>query len=113
MFEETIFPRFGLPRMVISDGGTHFIDKNFHKYLSKHGIHHNIATPYYPVTSDQAETSNKQIKNILQKTGNEIGLHGRIDNPMHYGLIEQPIKHHLECHHINWSMRRPAIYLLS
>ena len=33
MFEETIFLRFGVPRMVISDGGTHFIDKSFHKYL--------------------------------------------------------------------------------
>ena len=30
MFEEIIFPRFGVPRMVISDGGTHFTDKNFH-----------------------------------------------------------------------------------
>jgi len=25
MFEEIIFPRFGILRMVISDGGTHFI----------------------------------------------------------------------------------------
>jgi hypothetical protein len=65
MFEEVIFPRFGVPRMVISDGGTHFIDKNFHKYLAKHGINHNVATPYHPQTSDQAKTSNKQIKNIL------------------------------------------------
>ena len=65
MFEETIFPGFGVPRMVISDGGTHFIDKKFRKYLSKHGIHHNIATPYHPQTSGQAKTSNKQIKNIM------------------------------------------------
>jgi hypothetical protein len=35
MFEETIFPR--VPRMVISDGGTHFTNKNFHAYLKKHG----------------------------------------------------------------------------
>ena len=48
MFEETIFPRFGVPRMVISDGGTHFTDKNFHNYLSKHGICLNVATPYHP-----------------------------------------------------------------
>jgi hypothetical protein len=27
MFHEVIFPRFGTPRMVISDGGSHFIDK--------------------------------------------------------------------------------------
>jgi hypothetical protein len=48
MFEEVIFPRFGVPRIVISDGGTHFIDKNFHKYLTKHGFCHNVATPYHP-----------------------------------------------------------------
>jgi hypothetical protein len=53
MFEEVIFPRFGVPRMVISDGGTHFIDKNFRKYLAKHGIRHNVATPYHPQTSGQ------------------------------------------------------------
>jgi hypothetical protein len=29
IFEEIIFPRFGVPRMVISDGGTHFIDGAF------------------------------------------------------------------------------------
>ena len=73
MFEETIFSRFGVPRMVISDGGTHFTDKNFHNYLTKHGIHHNITTPHYPQTSGQAETSNKQIKNILQKMVNLMG----------------------------------------
>jgi len=31
--EMVIFPRFGTPRMVISDGGTHFTDKKFHLYL--------------------------------------------------------------------------------
>ena len=65
IFEETIFPIFGVPRMVISDGGTHFTDKNFHNYLLRHGIHHNITTPCHPQISGQAETSNKQIKNIL------------------------------------------------
>ena len=73
MFDETIFPRFGVPRMVISDGGTQYIDKNFHKYLSRHGICHNIVTPYHPQTSGHAETSNKQINNILQKMANEMG----------------------------------------
>jgi hypothetical protein len=47
MFEEIIFPRFDVLRMVINDGGSHFIDKSFQQYLSKHGIHHNVATPYH------------------------------------------------------------------
>jgi hypothetical protein len=29
MFSEIIFSHFGTPRMVISDGGSHFIDKTF------------------------------------------------------------------------------------
>jgi hypothetical protein len=48
MFEETIFLRFSMPRLVISDGGSHFIDKHFDKYLMNHGIQHNVATPYHP-----------------------------------------------------------------
>jgi len=73
MFEEIIFQRFRVPRIVISDRGSHFMDKRFEQYLSKHGIHHNVATPYHTQTSGQAETSNKQIKNILQKIVNEMG----------------------------------------
>ena len=38
MFEDIIFPRFGVPRIVISDGGSHFIHQNFEKYLANHGI---------------------------------------------------------------------------
>jgi transposase InsO family protein len=73
MFHEVIFPRFGTPRMVISDGGSHFIDKTFQNFLRELGAKHNIATPYHPQTSGQVETSNLQIKNILQKAVNEIG----------------------------------------
>ena len=59
--------------MVISDGGSHFIDKTFRNYLRELGTKHNIATPYHPQTNGQTKTSNKKIKNILQKTVNEMG----------------------------------------
>jgi transposase InsO family protein len=65
MFHEVIFPRFGTPRMVISDGGSHFIDETFRNFLKEIGSKHNIATPCHPQTSGQAEKSNKQIENIL------------------------------------------------
>ena len=73
MFQEIIFPRFGVPRVMISDGGSHFIDRTFRKCLSELGVDNRVATPYHPQTSGQAETSNKQIKNILQKTVNAMG----------------------------------------
>ena len=73
MFQETIFPRFGVPRVMISDGGSQFIDKTFKKCLGELGVDHRVTTPYHPQTSGQAETQNKQIKNILQKTVNAMG----------------------------------------
>jgi hypothetical protein len=73
MFYEVIFLRYGIPRVVISDGGSHFIDQTFRKALTEVRVDHRIATPYHPQTSGQAETSNKQIKNILQKIVSQMG----------------------------------------
>jgi transposase InsO family protein len=73
MFHEVIFPRYGVPRIVINDGGSHFIDRTLRKALTEVRVDHRIATPYHPQTSGQVETSNKQIKNILQKTMNQMG----------------------------------------
>ncbi|XP_024014049.1 uncharacterized protein LOC112088124 [Eutrema salsugineum] len=68
MFKTIIFPQFGVPRIVISDGGSHLINKVFEKLLRKHGVHHRVATPYHPQMSGQVEVSNRQIKEILEKT---------------------------------------------
>jgi hypothetical protein len=68
MIKSMIFPHFGTPRILISDGGTHFTGKNFKKCLSKLGIEHRISTAYHPQTKGQAETSNRQLKSILNKT---------------------------------------------
>ena len=64
---------FWSSKVVISNGVSHFIDRTFRKCLSELGVDHRVATPYHPQTSGQAETSNKQIKNILQKMVNAMG----------------------------------------
>ncbi|CAN6698180.1 unnamed protein product [Malus baccata var. baccata] len=63
-----IFPRFGIPRVILSDGGKHFINKQFATLLAKYGITYRVATPYHPQTSGQVEVSNREIKRILEKT---------------------------------------------
>ena len=47
MFHEIIFPRFGTPRMVISDGGSHFIDSAFRNFLKELETKQKIVTPYH------------------------------------------------------------------
>ena len=65
-----IFSRFGTPRAIISDGGTHFCNHQFKSLLKKYGVTHKVATPYHPQTSGQVEISNRAIKSILEKTVN-------------------------------------------
>ncbi|XP_038982173.1 uncharacterized protein LOC120110664 [Phoenix dactylifera] len=68
--KENILSRFGTPRAIISDGGSHFCNKPFEALMRKYGITHKVATPYHPQTSGQVEVSNRLIKNILEKTVN-------------------------------------------
>ncbi|CAM8954496.1 unnamed protein product [Rhodiola kirilowii] len=68
LFKKVIFPRFRVPRTVISDGGSHFKEKQFGALLKKYAVYHKVATPYHPQTSGQVEVSNREIKVILEKT---------------------------------------------
>ncbi|KAL4312992.1 hypothetical protein GQ457_01G021160 [Hibiscus cannabinus] len=50
-----IFSRFGVPREIISDEGTHFDNKLIAKTTQRYGIRHKSATGYHPQTNGQAE----------------------------------------------------------
>ncbi|KAI5313301.1 hypothetical protein L3X38_042475 [Prunus dulcis] len=67
---DNIFTRFGTPRAVISDGGSHFCNKLFEALMKKYSITHRVSTPYHPQTSGQVEISNREIKQILEKVVN-------------------------------------------
>ncbi|CAN6580912.1 unnamed protein product [Malus baccata var. baccata] len=59
---------FGMPRVLISDGGSHFCNRTIEALLKKYNVTHRVSTPYHPQTSGQAEVSNREIKQILEKT---------------------------------------------
>ncbi|CAN6554869.1 unnamed protein product [Malus baccata var. baccata] len=63
-----IFARFGMPRVLISDGGSHFCNRTIEALLKKYNVTHKVSTPYHPQTNGQAEVSNREIKQILEKT---------------------------------------------
>nr|CAN79731.1 hypothetical protein VITISV_034269 [Vitis vinifera] len=41
-FKKNIFSRFGVPKAIISDGGTHFCNKPFETLLDKYGVKHKL-----------------------------------------------------------------------
>ncbi|GJY47998.1 reverse transcriptase domain-containing protein [Tanacetum coccineum] len=67
----SLFARFGTPRAIISDRGTHFCNDKFAKVMSKYGVTHRLATAYHPQTSGQVEVSNRGLKHILERTVRE------------------------------------------
>nr|XP_009790869.1 PREDICTED: uncharacterized protein LOC104238251 [Nicotiana sylvestris] len=79
-----IFTRFGTPRVLISDGGTHFCNKLLNNVLAKYGIKHKVSTAYHPQTSGQVEVSNREVKQILEKTvsANRKDWAGKLDDAL-------------------------------
>ncbi|XP_015955257.1 uncharacterized protein LOC107479655 [Arachis duranensis] len=55
---KNIFSCFGVPRALISDGGSHFCNRPLEALLLQYGVKHKVATPYHPQTSGQTEISN-------------------------------------------------------
>nr|GEW84130.1 reverse transcriptase domain-containing protein [Tanacetum cinerariifolium] len=67
-FLKSLFSRFGTPRAIISDRGTHFCNDQFAKVMLKYGVTHRLATAYHPQTNGQVEVSNRCLKRILKRT---------------------------------------------
>ena len=70
LIQRNILSRFGAPRTIISDEGSHFANKVFAILMSRYGIKHMIGLAYHPQSNGQAEISNKERKKILEKTVN-------------------------------------------
>ncbi|GJX41257.1 reverse transcriptase domain-containing protein [Tanacetum coccineum] len=65
---KSLFARFGTPRAIISDRGTHFYNDQFAKIMLKYEVTHRLSTAYHPQTSGQVEVSNRGLKCILERT---------------------------------------------
>ena len=113
MLKEVVFPRFGVPRYLMTDEGSHFIHGAFRKVLAKYDVNHRVSSPYHPQTSGQVELTNREIKLILQKPLTSLGRIGLKNLMMLCGLIELLIKILWECLLIKWFMGRLAICLLN
>ena len=56
--KSNIFSRFGVPRALLSDGGTHFVNQYVEKLLTSYGVKHKVSSPYHPQGNGQAELAN-------------------------------------------------------
>ncbi|GKB60701.1 reverse transcriptase domain-containing protein, partial [Tanacetum coccineum] len=68
---KSLFSRFGAPRAIISDRGTHFCNDQFAKVMLKYEVTHHLSTAYHPQTSGKVEVLNRGLKRILERNVGE------------------------------------------
>jgi len=62
-----IFSTFGIPEVVVSDNGRHFVSSEFKNFLKCNGVIHKTTAPFHPATNGQAERFVQTFKQMLRK----------------------------------------------
>ena len=69
LFEQVI-TRFGCPRILISDQGTHFINSTIKAMTEEFDVYHQKSTPYHPQANGTVESVNTILENAPKKICN-------------------------------------------
>ncbi|KAG5548798.1 hypothetical protein RHGRI_014224 [Rhododendron griersonianum] len=71
--KENIICRFGIPKVILSDNRTPFINHHVESLLNEYVVDHRTSSAYYPQGNGQAKATNKTLIRILSKLLDERG----------------------------------------
>ena len=63
----SLFAKFGLPEMVVTDNGTCFVSAEFEQFLPSNGVKRTTSAPYHPASNGLAERAVQMVKTGLKK----------------------------------------------
>nr|GFB11281.1 hypothetical protein [Tanacetum cinerariifolium] len=78
-FLNSLFSRFGTPKAIINNQGTHFCNDQFSRVMEKYEVTHRLSIASHPQTSGQVEVTNRGLKRILERTVGENHASFKID----------------------------------
>lgn len=70
---EHVITWFRIPRRLINDSGTPFVNKDVRSLVEAYHIKHKRSTPYYPQGNGQVEATNRVTLKIPKKMKHEYG----------------------------------------
>lgn len=65
-----ILSRFGCPKILMSEKGSHFLNETIATLTEEFHIYHQKSTPYHPQVNGTIEAFNKSLENTLKKVCN-------------------------------------------
>jgi len=65
---EEIICRFGAPKVIMTDQGSHFKNQMVDKLCNNYKIEHRLSSPYHPQTNGLVERFNRTLTGMLAKT---------------------------------------------
>ena len=63
-----IFTRFGVPRDIVTNGGSQFTYKIIKSLTTQYHIKHIVTSPYHPQANEKLEGTNRILESMLTKT---------------------------------------------
>eukprot|EP00253_Pinus_taeda_P009106 PITA_09106 len=79
---EYVLTRFGCPKILMSDRGTHFLNETISAMMEEFQVYHQKSTPYHLQADGMVEAFNKILENALMKVCNTQGNDWDVHVPM-------------------------------
>ena len=76
----SLFARFGIPSMLVSDNGPAYTSAEFSQFTEMNGIRHIRVAPYHPASNGLAENMVKNMKRALLNSKGEGMIQKNLDN---------------------------------
>ena len=64
---QSIFARYGIPEVIVSDNGPQYSSEVFSQFARDYSFEHVTSSPLYPQANGEAERAVKTVKALLQK----------------------------------------------
>ena len=70
----SLFARYGLPKIIVTDNGTQFTSSVFESFCRNNGISHKRSAPYHPSTNGEAERFVQSFKTGIKTATGDIQI---------------------------------------